>query len=77
MSDAKFALEITEDQVRGLFKSIEEYSHLEIVDIDILRKGMIHLASQPVGGGYSAWQVFVENLIKAAVEMKSKGVEPK
>lgn len=77
MSEPNFDLTISEDVVRKLFGSIEEYNHLKIVDIDILRKGMIHLSAQPVGGGYSPWLVFVENLIKAAVEMNSKGVEPK
>lgn len=73
-----FQFNLTEDLVRRLFDQIEEYKHLEIKDIDILRQGMIYMSNQKLNDEWwTPWTVFVENLIKAAVEAGSKGIKQK
>lgn len=82
-ASSKYLLpEITHSQVVRLFENIPEYSQYKIVDLDILIKGMMHLATQPIAGvgpGGLAVQAtplnnFVAQLVMLAVERGSKGV---
>lgn len=75
----KHSIEITEDVVKNIFNDIEEYQGVvEITNMDILIKGMISLANNPLGGtNVTPFKVFLENLVRQAVELGSKGVVSK
>lgn len=73
-------LQISEAVILRIFSEIEEYSDRKVINMDRLIRGMAAIATTPVQPGTNdpttPLDVFVESLLKTAVEKGSTGIGP-
>lgn len=71
----QYKLTLNRKHVQEIFKNIDGYHEKEIVDLEKLIQGMMFIAENKIGGQTETmFDIFIENLIVAAVEKGSVAV---